>query len=108
MSRIDVPGPGTRAADTIVVAGIAFGGSRGISRVEVSPDGGRTWRPAILKSALSPDTWRLWRFVPEAGELRPGATVVVRAYDGDGAVQARGPEEPFPRGSSGYHAVELG
>jgi DMSO/TMAO reductase YedYZ molybdopterin-dependent catalytic subunit len=108
MSRIDVPGSGTRAPDVPVVAGIAFGGDRGISKVEVSPDGERTWRPAILKSELSPDTWRLWRYHPAPGELRPGATLAVRAYDGGGAVQARTPEEPFPRGSSGYHTVELG
>jgi DMSO/TMAO reductase YedYZ molybdopterin-dependent catalytic subunit len=108
MSRIDVPVSGTRAADVTVVAGIAFAGDRGISKVEVSPDGGRTWRPATLKSALSPDTWRLWRYQPMPGQLRPGATLAVRTYDGGGVVQTRTPEAPFPRGSSGYHTVELG
>ena len=37
---------------------IAFAGDRGISRVEVSVDGGDTFADADLKTALSPFTWR--------------------------------------------------
>jgi DMSO/TMAO reductase YedYZ molybdopterin-dependent catalytic subunit len=106
-ARIDVPSPGARAAEVRTVAGIAFAGNRGISKVEVSLDGGSTWHPATLKSALSPFTWRLWRFDPEPGSLEGARSVTVRAYDGTGAVQSGRREDPFPKGSSGYHSVSL-
>jgi DMSO/TMAO reductase YedYZ molybdopterin-dependent catalytic subunit len=106
-TRIDVPASGSRIADVRTIAGIAFAGDRGISKVEVSLDAGRTWHEAKLKTALSPYTWRLWRFDPDPAELRSGPTVVVRGYDGTGAVQAANLEDPFPKGSAGYHAVEL-
>jgi hypothetical protein len=42
-SRIDVPRDGARVRlDTIGGAGVAFAGSRGVSTVEVSTDGGPT------------------------------------------------------------------
>jgi DMSO/TMAO reductase YedYZ molybdopterin-dependent catalytic subunit len=106
-SRIDVPSPGARVGDVRTIAGIAFAGDRGISKVEVSLDGGSTWHAATLKTALSPYTWRLWRFDPDPNDLRPGRTVVVRAYDGSGAVQASRSADPFPQGSAGYHAIDL-
>ncbi len=106
-SRVDVPESGTRIADVRTIAGIAFAGDRGISKVEVSLDAGTTWHEAELKTALSPDTWRLWRFEPDPTQLRPGRTVVVRAFDGTGAVQASREAEPFPQGSAGYDAIDL-
>ena len=41
--------PGQKAP----VAGIAFAGDRGISKVEVSTDGGVTWKSANIKDPLS-------------------------------------------------------
>ncbi len=43
----------------IPIAGIAFAGDRGISKVEVSVDGGNTWKTAIVKDPLSQYTWVL-------------------------------------------------
>src|SRR5262249_21619072 len=68
-SRIDVPTAGTRTSEIKTVAGIAFAGDRGISKVEVSFDSGASWHAAALKTALSPYTWRLWRFEPDASLL---------------------------------------
>ena len=48
--------PGQR----VPVAGIAFAGDRGISKVEVSTDGGTTWKSANIKDPLSKYTWVLW------------------------------------------------
>src|SRR2546423_38816 len=79
---------GSRVADVGTIAGIAFAGERGISKVEVSLDAGRTWHEATLKTALSTYTWRLWRFDPDPAQLRSRPTVVVRGYDGTGAIQA--------------------
>ena len=42
------------------IAGIAFAGNRGISKIEVSTDGGNTWKTAIVKDPLSKYTWVLW------------------------------------------------
>jgi DMSO/TMAO reductase YedYZ molybdopterin-dependent catalytic subunit len=56
--------PGQR----VPVAGIAFAGDRGISKVEVSTDGGGTWKSANIKDPLSNYTWVLWAagFIPSA------------------------------------------
>lgn len=105
-SRIDVPPSGARVGRTATIAGVAFAGDRGISRVEISTDGGRTWATARLKSALSPLTWRLWRFdwtPPAPGTYR----VAVRAFDGSGSAQSPVAADPFPSGASGYDVVVL-
>src|SRR5437899_8008661 len=58
--------PGQR----VPVAGIAFAGDRGISKVEVSTDGGATWKSANIKDPLSKYTWVLWAagFSPAAAQ----------------------------------------
>ena len=88
------------------IAGLAFAGERGISRVEVSTDGGVAWKDADLKSALSPYTWRLWRFPwtpTEPGKFQ----VLVRAWDGDGRAQVTTEAPPHPSGSSGIDSVSV-
>ncbi|MBW3595604.1 MAG: molybdopterin-dependent oxidoreductase [Actinobacteria bacterium] len=105
MSRIDVPEPGP-VDRPVTVAGIAFAADRGISKVEVSSDGGRTWDRARLKSELSPVAWRLWLIeweAPSSGEHE----LLVRATDGGGAVQISRHASPFPDGSSGYDSVTV-
>jgi DMSO/TMAO reductase YedYZ molybdopterin-dependent catalytic subunit len=106
-SRIDTPEDGATVHGNVVsIAGVAFSGDEGISRVEVSTDGRRTWNPALLKTALSPYTWRLWlfRWTPPA----PGQySVFVRAYDGAGAVQTRDDVPPFPTGASGIDGITV-
>ena len=105
MSRVDVA-RAARPGEPATIAGIAFAGDRGISRVEVSTDNGVTWGPAEIRPPLSPFTWALWQFpwVPErAGEY----TVVVRAVDGRGDVQTRRQSPPIPSGSTGWHSVSL-
>lgn len=104
MSRIDVPRSG-RVSGPVTIAGVAFAADRGISRVEVSTDDGKTWKETLLKTAVSPYTWRLWLYEwePNAGDHE----LVVRAYDGTGAVQISRSASPFPSGSSGYDSVEV-
>src|SRR5205823_6266988 len=105
-SRIDTPQSGQRVGDSVIIAGLAFAGDRGISRVEVSTDGGRTWMEAELKPALDGLTWRLWRlrWTPPGG----GSTgIVVRAYDGSGRPQSRVYAAPHPDGASGYDAITV-
>ena len=104
--RIDAPaGPARPSGGSVAVAGIAFAGQRGISRVEVSSDGGQTWSDATLEAAVGRHTWRRWR---HALSLAPGRyRLVARATDGDGTVQTSVQRPPFPTGSTGYHAFDI-
>jgi len=89
----------------IPIAGIAFAGDRGISKVEVSVDGGQTWNQAFLKTPLSPYSWVLWAYpwTPPG----PGSyTIVVRATDGTGQVQDQTATNPYPNGATGYNQVQ--
>ena len=99
-SRIDVPSDGATVEGMATVAGVAFAGDRGVSRVEVSADGGGTWHKAQLKTPLSPYTWRLWMYTwrpQESGSRSLG----VRAVDGAGTPQASVAAAPFPSGATG-------
>ncbi len=105
-SRIDTPTGGALVGGTVAVAGIAFAGSRGVARVEVSTDGGRSWKQAQLKQPLSDVAWRLWLYRWEA-RGRGQAGILVRAYDGRGIVQTKRFASPHPDGASGYDAITV-
>jgi DMSO/TMAO reductase YedYZ molybdopterin-dependent catalytic subunit len=94
--------PGQKAP----IAGIAFGGDRGISKVEVSIDGGVTWKSAVIKNPLSQYTWVLWTagFTPIGKE---NYSIIVRATDKTGKVQTAEFNKPFPDGASGYQEVSI-
>jgi sulfite oxidase len=66
--------------------GYAFaGGERFVTRVDVSTDGGATWRQAELLDDLGPWAWRHWR---APLDLPPGEhELVVRAWDSSAATQ---------------------
>ncbi|MDI3339635.1 MAG: molybdopterin-dependent oxidoreductase [Sphaerobacter sp.] len=108
MSRIDVPADGRTlpAGQPAMIGGIAFAGDRGISRVEVSTDGGKGWAPATLNVPPSPLTWVLWTY--QWMPVQPGtARILARAYDGSGAVQDAPERPPLPDGATGYHSVRV-
>lgn len=103
-SRIDTPQGGANVALPSYLAGIAWAGVRGISLVEVSYDGGTTWKPTVLKRELSPVAWRLWA-VPVATSGGGSRRVLVRATDGTGAVQTAVQQEPEPNAATGWDFV---
>jgi hypothetical protein len=84
-----------------MIGGIAFAGDRGISKVEVSVDGGKTWEQAVLKPPASELSWALWAY--EWHPQGPGAyTIYARATDGNNDVQVAVQSGPFPAGATGY------
>ncbi len=103
-SRIDMPHDGDLlVAGPIFVAGVAYGGDKGIARVDVSTDGGRSWQPAGLKRPLGPLTWVLWEFGWTATSGQH--VLAVRAIDLDGNVQTPAEAPPLPDGASGYDSI---
>src|SRR5438105_10809602 len=106
-SRIDVPDHDSRFTihdSPIEMKGIAFGGDRGISRVEISDNDGETWADAKIDYPGTKLTWALWSY-----DWRPDDaddyTLVVRATDGEGAVQEwEEGRSPFS-GVTGFHKI---
>ena len=71
-----------------ILRGFAFSGAPDIARVEISDDGGATWREAELDPRHSPYAWRLWSYRWEA-RAAGNATLLARATDSRGSVQPR-------------------
>jgi DMSO/TMAO reductase YedYZ molybdopterin-dependent catalytic subunit len=104
-SRIDQP-RGTVGTRTVPVSGVAFAGTRGISRVEISTDDGITWNIVTLVPPLSDQTWALWHWLwYPAG---PGLYILrARATDGTGALQTAVERGTVPDGATGWPIVHV-
>lgn len=89
---------------SVPLKGVAFAGDRGVSRVEVSYDDGNKWQEARIDTPGSRLTWAFWNYDwrPEKhGEYK----LVVRAIDGNGALQISEERWTAPHGATGYHKV---
>ena len=108
-SRIDVPDAWTsfslgRLKRPIEVKGVAYGGNRGISRVEFSSDAGKSWRDAEVYYSGGNLAWSLWKtqWTPDAaGDY----TLVVRATDGKGTTQDWNDDRGPFSGVAGLHQI---
>jgi DMSO/TMAO reductase YedYZ molybdopterin-dependent catalytic subunit len=107
-SRIDAPAEGDTVplGQPYMIQGIAYGGLRGVSRVEVTTDGGATWQPATITANPSPQSWSLWQY-SWAPAKAGSASLGVRCYEKDGTLQPTGNEENFPSGSAGVHRITV-
>ncbi len=110
-SRIDDPGDKaklelSKLSGGMRIKGVAFAGDRGISRVEVTVDGAKTWQEARLDYPGTKLTWALWSF-----DWQPQSAgdhlLSVRATNGDGLLQAEDPSRPFTSGVTGFHWVSV-
>ncbi len=104
MSRIDYPDI-RLPSGPVYIGGVAFAGSRGIQRVEVSTDGGQTWGDANLRASLGKDAWTQWTYpwIATSGEHK----LVVRATDGTGQVQTSNSQDTYPDGATGWHTKSV-
>lgn len=101
-----VPNNSFMTGKNIPIAGIAFAGDKGISKVEVSVDGGTTWKTAIVKDPLSQYTWVLWTSGFTALD-KGNYKIIVRATDKTGQIQTSELEDPFPNGANGYNQLDI-
>ena len=97
------------AQGPVLIYGVAFGGGNAVKGVEVSTDGGKSWKAARF---IGPDMGKYaWRNFVLAADLKPGTYVIAsRATDSAGNTQ---PEE-FEENERGYghngwrsHAVSV-
>jgi len=105
-SIIYYPQSGATVKGSTPIAGVSFAGDRGISKVEVSVDGGNTWDEAVLKTPKSSYSWVLWAY--RWSPTTSGAVnILARAYDGKGQIQDPTVVQPFPNGASGYSSIQV-
>jgi len=106
MSRIDFPtAHALLPTGEARMGGVAFAGARGIAKIELSIDGGKTWQDGTIRKPLGPYSWVLWTATPQ---LTDGDhQVLVRATDGTGTTQPQIARPPLPDGASGWHTISV-
>jgi DMSO/TMAO reductase YedYZ molybdopterin-dependent catalytic subunit len=99
-SLIVDPAPGASLAlgRRVEVLGLAWDGGSGIRQVEVSLDGGASWRKARLGRDLGRYSFRQWRYAFQPKAAGP-VTVLARALARDGSTQS----EKLVHNPAGYH-----
>jgi DMSO/TMAO reductase YedYZ molybdopterin-dependent catalytic subunit len=95
-----------RSGALVPLRGIVFGGDKGISRAEVSLDGGQSWRPAELEYPGSQLSWAIWRF-DFRPELPGEYFLAVRGFDANGTPQPAEDRGIVPSGGRGYHRISI-
>ncbi len=108
MTRIDVPASGASLPPgDHQIAGIAYAGDRGVSKVEYSADGGQTWQPAtFLEPQPTPDTWVRWQgsfTLPAGGSVQ----LVARCVDGAGTLQSTANTPTQPDGMTWLMSIQV-
>jgi hypothetical protein len=105
---VDDPHEAARiSGPNFVITGYAVSDASGVSRVEISTDGGRTWQPVeIFSNPLPSQVWAFWKYI-WVNPLKGKHTLEVRAIDGAGRAQDAKQSGEWPAGASGYHTLTL-
>jgi len=82
-------GQQVRFGQRVEVGGIAWDGGYGMQVVEVSTDGGRSWRPAELGKDHGRFSWRQWSYAFDA-DRKGGHTLMAKATNRMGSSQTFG------------------
>jgi DMSO/TMAO reductase YedYZ molybdopterin-dependent catalytic subunit len=112
-SRIDVPDDYATLSlaswkGPIEIKGVAYGGDRGISKVELSFDDGKTWDEADIYYAGGDLAWSLWNAHDGWTPAGPGEYyILVRATDGQGAIQEFEDNRSPYSGTTGLHRITV-
>ena len=104
-SRIDIPTRSVVEPGTVIVAGVAWAPTTGISKVEVQVDDG-PWQATELADTAGPDTWRQWVYQVAGGlpgTTRSGCGPPTPRAGADRQGRARVPSRP-----AGCHRVGQG
>jgi DMSO/TMAO reductase YedYZ molybdopterin-dependent catalytic subunit len=92
---------------TFVVTGYALADTSGVSKVEISTDGGGHWEEVeVFSNPMPSQVWAFWKYVwknPSKGKH----TLKVRATDGRGKAQTSAERSEWPDGATGYHSIEV-
>ncbi len=96
----------TQPNKPLLIGGIAYAGDRGVSKVEVSADGGQTWNPANLRTPKSPYSWVLWTW-PWTPKGAGQYTIQTRATDGKGTLQRSDVTDAYPFGVEAYDTMKV-
>ena len=91
-----------------MLRGWAIATERAVLRVDVSIDGGRTWRQANVEGSISTWSWTFWSLEVElpVGDHE----LVVRAWDAAGQTQPSSPDDTWNvKGylSTSWHRVHV-
>jgi DMSO/TMAO reductase YedYZ molybdopterin-dependent catalytic subunit len=81
------------------IRGVAWGGQRGVARVDVSLDGGANFAPASFLDPDRPTCWRRWSFVWRPDRVGP-YQILSRATDGRGTSQPLASDDELGRSHS--------
>lgn len=92
------PGQTFNVNQPIKVKGLCWDGGDGIDRVEISIDGGNTWRMAQLKENPGRFSWRQWHYTFQSREKGP-LNIMAKATGRKGTTQPM----QFIQNPAGYH-----
>lgn len=88
------------------IKGYAFNPNGGISRVEISTDGGVSWNEADIIFSRDPRAWTLWEYKWETVEGK--YTLMVRGIDSSGIYQTdMKKSSSYPAGAQGIQEVKV-
>ena len=110
-SRIDAPqvdgnhfADAFRVGEPVKLHGMAFGGDKGISQVELSFDDGHTWTQAPITVPGTLISWSMWAY-EWTPEKEGDCVIVVRAANAKGEPQIATFRDQVPHGATGLHRV---